>query len=197
MLKLLIGLGNPGSEYKAHRHNVGQMLLAFLHKEYGANPWQKKFLAEYSTASLPLLNYPLHLLFPLTYMNKSGDSVIKCTQFFKVLPTEFLVLHDELDLPFGQLMLKKGGGLAGHNGLKSISALCGTQDFFRLRIGIGRPQVGTVHHHVLSDFSPEEKSSLPLGFQQSMRAIECFFREGFEKSSSLINHKSFLVSTIK
>ena len=127
MSYLIVGLGNPGSKYRDTRHNIGFMSAdSFADQEN--IPWKEKFKAEYGTFSYK--GEKGYIVKPMTFMNLSGESVQKAAQFFKVEKENILVLHDELDLPFGTVELKKGGGLAGHNGLKSIAELLGTRDFF-------------------------------------------------------------------
>ena len=159
MFELVVGLGNPGSEYATTRHNIGWMLLDHLPALASAN-WKSKFKGLYTEASHKGSKF--YVLKPQTFMNVSGESVQPLTAFFKIEPAKILVLHDELDIPFGQIHFKTVGGLAGHNGLKSIAACLGTDQFARMRIGIGRPIHGTVANWVLSPFSKEEQVQLPL-----------------------------------
>lgn len=137
MIKLVVGLGNPGNEYANTRHNAGVWYLYALAAQLDCVlRSDKKFQAEYASCSQP----DVKLLFPTTFMNNSGQSVAHLLNFFKILPAEMLVAHDELDLPVGSLRLKLGGGSGGHNGLKSIMEhLGGDQQFYRLRLGIGHP----------------------------------------------------------
>lgn len=155
MIRLICALGNPGREYARTRHNYGWMLLnEWCH----IDSWSNKFKGEYATIHDPR---KLILLKPLTLMNKSGESLRAASDFFAIEAEEILILHDDLELPFGQIEAKQGGGLGGHNGLKSIKQHLGTSEFWRLRLGIGRPRHGTVSNHVLSRFSKEEEIELP------------------------------------
>jgi len=151
---LLVGLGNPGPEYAATRHNLGAMLLDAL----TPGPWNKKF--EGLTATLTIGTHKLILLKPQTYMNLSGRSVLAAATFYKLKPENILVAHDELDLPLGETRQKRGGGDAGHNGLKSITQAIGAE-YHRLRLGIGRPERREqVEGYVLSPFSPAERPAV-------------------------------------
>ncbi len=155
MIRLICALGNPGREYAQTRHNFGWMLLDQRHP---VESWSKKFKGEYATLHDPR---KLILLKPLTLMNKSGESVRACADFFNIEPEEILILHDDLELPFGKIEARQGGGLGGHNGLKSIKQHLSSAAFWRLRLGIGRPRHGSVSNHVLSRFSKEEEIELP------------------------------------
>jgi len=159
---LIVGLGNPGREYASHRHNVGFMAVDELARRVRADAFREKFSGVYAKAEIA--GEPAILLKPMTYMNESGRSVQPAMAFFKVPPAQMLVLHDELDIAFGELRLKLGGGHAGHNGLRSIMASAGTGEFGRLRIGIGRPPPGfrgEVADYVLSSFDAIERAMLP------------------------------------
>src|SRR5437764_6861795 len=153
---LVVGLGNPGREYERNRHNVGAMVADELARRHGGS-WRSKFSAR--IAEIRLEGHKLALLKPETYMNESGRSVGAAARFFKVEPDQVLVVHDEGDFDLGRLELKAGGGLAGHNGLRSIAQHLGTQDFLRLRIGVGRPERGdprTLADYVLADFDAHD-----------------------------------------
>lgn len=135
-IRLIVGLGNPGAEYEATRHNAGFWLVDRLAR--GELRRETRFNA--LAAKTRIAGSEVWLLEPQTYMNRSGQSVGALARFFKIVPDEILVVHDELDLPPGAAKLKKGGSSGGHNGLKDISAVLGTQDYWRLRIGIGHPR---------------------------------------------------------
>jgi PTH1 family peptidyl-tRNA hydrolase len=130
---------------------------------------------------------------PQTFMNLSGESVVPAMKFFKVPIDNVLVVHDELDLPFGTLALKKSGGLAGHNGLKSIAELAGSRDFLRLRMGIGRPSHGNISAWVLSPFSEEEKINLESFLKGGSQALELFLESGFEKALRHFSKKKIVI----
>lgn len=157
---LFVGLGNPGDKYEAHRHNVGFMVIDAIQSAFPALPsFKSKFQGQCTEGRIG--NSKVLLLKPETYMNESGQSVAKAAKFYKIPPEKVLVFHDELDVAPNQVRIKQGGGNAGHNGLKSIQAHLGTPDFWRVRIGIGRPEhKGQVSNYVLSDFSKAEKEWL-------------------------------------
>ena len=153
---LVVGLGNPGREYAGNRHNVGFMVVEELARRYGGS-WRSKFNGR--IAEVRIDEHRVALLEPETYMNESGRSVKAAAAFFKLEPDAVLVVHDDSDLEHGRLQVRLGGGLAGHNGLRSVTQHLGTQDFMRLRVGVGRPGRGDrrpLADYVLSDFQPEE-----------------------------------------
>jgi len=165
MISLAVFLGNPGTQYAFNRHNVGRLLAEKL-PFFASLRWQKKCGGRLSSKALDdgALRY---FLVPETYMNRSGTSVRSAAAFHKIAPAGIIVVHDELELPLGTLSLKFAGGLGGHNGLRSTKEELGTAEFWRLRIGIGRPSTkvnppipGEVAQWVLSDFDPAEKPSL-------------------------------------
>jgi peptidyl-tRNA hydrolase, PTH1 family len=152
---LLVGLGNPGSDYAGNRHNIGFMAVDDIHRHYSFQPFRSKFQGEVADGTID--GDKVLLLKPTTFMNDSGRSVAEAARFYKIEPEHVIVLHDELDLAPGKIRVKKGGGLAGHNGLKSIAAHIGP-DFHRVRIGIGHPgEKGRVTGHVLKDFSKSDQ----------------------------------------
>jgi PTH1 family peptidyl-tRNA hydrolase len=158
-MQLWVGLGNPGRDYARNRHNIGFMALDAIHGRYGFPAWRAKFQGLYSEGSIAGVR--VHLLKPQTYMNESGRSVAEAVRFFKIPRAEIseavTVFHDELDLAPGKIRVKTGGGLAGHNGLRSINAHLGP-DFRRVRIGIGHPgDKDMVLGHVLNDFSKADQ----------------------------------------
>jgi len=168
-MKLIVGLGNPGREYAGTRHNAGfewvDRLSQMLHAPLKAEPRFHGLCAQIRQNDIDVW-----LLGPQTFMNRSGQAVVALCQFYKILPDEIIVVHDELDLPPGIAKLKKGGGLGGHNGLKDIAARLGTQDFWRLRIGIGHPGdrnavVGYVLH-------PPRKEETPLIDEAIQKSLE-------------------------
>src|SRR6266566_8377765 len=153
---LVVGLGNPGREYQRNRHNVGHMVVDELARRHDG-AWRAKFSGQ--LAEVRIDGHKVALLKPETYMNESGRSVQAAARFFKVEPDAILVVHDEGDLDLGRLQARRGGGLAGHNGLKSIAQHLKTQDFLRLRVGVGRPERGDprpLADYVLSDFEPAD-----------------------------------------
>ncbi|HET7334129.1 MAG TPA: aminoacyl-tRNA hydrolase [Rhizomicrobium sp.] len=155
---LIAGLGNPGADYARNRHNAGFMAVDVIHESYDFSPWRSKFHGAVSEGSFG--KRKVILLKPMTYMNDSGMSVAPAARFFKIAPPDIVVIHDELDLAAGKMRMKAGGGDAGHNGLRSISAALGPT-YRRLRIGVGHPgDKSRVHGHVLNNFSKADEDWL-------------------------------------
>jgi PTH1 family peptidyl-tRNA hydrolase len=155
-MRLFVGLGNPGSKYAHNRHNIGFMAVGEIARRHGFAAWRRRFQGE--TAEGALDDERVILLRPLTFMNDSGRAVQEAASFFKLPAGEVTVFQDELELPPGKLRVKVGGGIAGHNGLRSISAHIGN-DYRRVRLGIGHPGVKElVHGYVLSDFAEDDRS---------------------------------------
>jgi peptidyl-tRNA hydrolase, PTH1 family len=182
---LVAGLGNPGREYERTRHNVGWLVLDELARRHGGS-WRSKFSG--SLAEIRLDDARLALLKPETYMNESGRSVAAAARFFKVPAESLLVAHDDVDLEPGRLQARRGGGLAGHNGLRSLAQHLGTQDFLRLRIGVGRPGRGDprpVRDWVLSPFAPDEDAEVLIA--RSADAVETIVRDGLESAQQRFN----------
>ena len=154
-MRLLVGLGNPGTEHVGNRHNVGFMVLQEIARRHGFAPWRRRFQGVATEGSLA--GERVLLLLPGTYMNESGRAVGEAAHFYKLPLADIVVVHDEVDLPPGKVRVKTGGGIAGHNGLRSITAHVGN-DYHRVRIGIGHPGVKElVHGHVLGDFGKAER----------------------------------------
>ncbi len=188
---LVVGLGNPGKKYAGNRHNVGFMAVERLRDERGLPPWREKFSGVFSRGSA--FGDDLMLLEPQTYMNLSGDSVQPAAAFVKVDPAHLVVLHDELDLPFGDVRLKVGGGHAGHNGLRSIIGRLGSPEFVRVRIGIGRPPPGfrgDVADYVLSDFDASERAELPDVVARAVAAVAAVVEKGPAAAQNAINTRA-------
>lgn len=185
---LVVGLGNPGREYASHRHNVGFMAVDELARRVRADAFRDKFSGELARAEIG--DTQAILLKPMTFMNESGRSVQPAMAFFKVAPKDVLIVHDELDLPFGDVRLKFSGGHAGHNGLRSIMACIGTGDFGRLRVGIGRPPPGfrgEVADYVLSSFDALERASLPDVLVKAVDTVLDITRRGFDPAMKARN----------
>ena len=182
---LVVGLGNPGREHAQNRHNAGWMVIDELARRHGGS-FKGKFsgqLAEVRDGDLRL-----GLLKPELYMNLSGRSVAPAVRFFKVPPEQLLVVHDEGDFDLGRLQARAGGGLAGHNGLRSIAQELGTQDFLRLRIGVGRPERGDprpLADYVLSNFDPHDDAEAIV--TRAADAVEAIAREGLEPAQRHVN----------
>jgi PTH1 family peptidyl-tRNA hydrolase len=182
---LVAGLGNPGRDYARTRHSVGFMVSDELARRYDAS-WRSKFSAD--VAEIRLDDRRLALLKPQTFMNESGRAVAAAVRFFKVPAESLLVVHDEVDLEPGRLQLRAGGGLAGHNGLRSIAQHLKTQEFLRLRIGVGRPKRGDprpVADYVLSPF--DEQFDLDALVARAADAVETIARDGLEAAQRLYN----------
>lgn len=158
---LIVGLGNPGNKYANNRHNVGFMAMDEIASDYSFSDFRTKFQGQYSEGRIG--GQKVGLLKPETYMNESGRSVQAAAKFFKIEPDKIFVFHDELDLDPGKVRVRKGGGNAGHNGLKSIQAHLATPDYWRVRIGIGHPgEKNKVSGYVLSDFAKVDQNWLEL-----------------------------------
>jgi PTH1 family peptidyl-tRNA hydrolase len=182
---LVVGLGNPGREHERDRHNVGWMVADELARRMDGR-WRAKFSGQLSEVRLDALR--LALLKPETFMNDSGRSVAAATRFFKVKPESLLVVHDDVDLEPGRLQARAGGGLAGHNGLRSLAQTLGTQEFLRLRIGVGRPGRGdprSVADYVLSPFELDEDVGALVS--RAAAAVETVAREGVEAAQQRFN----------
>ncbi len=171
---LVAGLGNPGPQYAGNRHNIGFMVADELARRAGET-FRDKFNARMARGQLS--GQDAVLLEPLTFMNRSGTSIAAAATFFKVDIGQVIVIHDELDLPFGALRIKVGGGHGGHNGLRSIFQHLG-QDFVRIRCGIGRPAHGDVTGYVLGDFSADERPHLAQLIDTAADAVESVLRVG-------------------
>ena len=182
---LIAGLGNPGRGYERTRHNLGWLVADELARRHGGS-FRSKFSGR--LAELRVDGSRVALLKPETYMNESGRSLAAASRFFKVEPDGLLVVHDDVDLEPGRLQARRGGGLAGHNGLRSIAEALGTQDFLRLRIGVGRPGRGdrrSVSDYVLSSFEPHEDVDELVG--RSADAVETLVRDGLETAQARYN----------
>jgi PTH1 family peptidyl-tRNA hydrolase len=182
---LVVGLGNPGREHANNRHNVGWMVVDELARRHGGS-FRSKFSGQ--LAEVRLGEARVALLKPEKYMNLSGSSVQPAARFFKVEPDRLLVVHDEGDFDLGRLQARAGGGLAGHNGLRSISQSLGTQDFLRLRIGVGRPERGDprpLADYVLSNFEPHDDAETIVS--RAADAVETLVAEGLEAAQKRVN----------
>jgi peptidyl-tRNA hydrolase, PTH1 family len=184
---LVAGLGNPGREYASTRHNVGHMVCDELARRLAAS-YRSKFSGD--LAEVRVDRARAALLKPQTYMNESGRSVGAAVRFFKLPPERLLVVHDEVDLDLGRLQARLGGGLAGHNGLRSVAQHLGTQEFARLRVGIGRPERGDprpVADWVLTPFAPE----VDVGdlVSRAADAVEAVVRDGLAEAQQRFNER--------
>jgi PTH1 family peptidyl-tRNA hydrolase len=178
---VIVFLGNPGREYAATRHNIGWMAAEYLERSLaqqsgsiglvppGPISWNEKF--EGNLASVSLKGRKVHLFKPATFMNLSGQPVRRLLDFFKLDIQSVIAVHDELELPFGQLAFRSGGGAGGHNGLRSLDSQSGGPAYQRCRIGIGRPIHGSVADFVLSRFAPDEEAVLPLVLEKTAEQL--------------------------
>lgn len=197
-LGLIAGLGNPGREYEETRHNFGFLAVEVLLREaekYAVlsrlsgqkdryHLWRASFT---SSAPREIAGQSLFITTPLTYMNRSGEAVQHIAGYYHVPPGEILVIHDELDLPFGRMKLKKGGGNAGHNGLKSLQQMLGTPEFHRLRLGVGKPQGYDGASYVLGRFSSDERQDLDRILKAAVEGCFIFLRQGSTAAQTFCN----------
>ncbi|WP_025272167.1 aminoacyl-tRNA hydrolase [Haloglycomyces albus] len=183
---LIAGLGNPGKKYANNRHNVGFMVADKLAERHNS-PFArvKRLRAEAAEARLGIGGPRLLIVKPLTFMNLSGEAIGPLAKYFSIPPESILVIHDELDIEYGRLRIKSGGGEGGHNGLKSISKVLGTKDYTRLRCGIGRPPGRMdVVDYVLKDFASAERSELDLNLELAADATETVVEKGVEAAQN-------------
>jgi len=180
---IIVGLGNPGPEYAGNRHNAGQMVLDLLAERIGA-----RFKAHRTRSDIAegrLSGQPVTLARPRSYMNLSGGPAAALLGFYKLSPERLVVIHDELDVSFGVVRLKLGGGDNGHNGLRSITSSLGTRDYYRARFGIGRPP-GRMDPaaFVLKDFSAQERKELPFALDRAADAVEALITKGLAEAQN-------------
>ena len=174
---LVVGLGNPGSQYAGNRHNIGFMAAQeFLRRHFPSTTWAERFKGKYASGAVN--GQKIHLLLPMTFMNNSGEAVQAAAAYYKIPPEDIWVIHDELDLSLGDVRTKIGGGHAGHNGLKNIIQHLGTRDFHRMRCGIGHPgNKDLVSPYVLSDFRPEEQAKAVEMIDTACKEIEDIIKQ--------------------
>ncbi|AMV71653.1 aminoacyl-tRNA hydrolase [Desulfuromonas carbonis] len=189
-MMLVAGLGNPGERYAATRHNVGFMVVQRLAAAHGLALKKKGHQGVYGTGRIAGIEATL--LLPLTFMNLSGASVGSACKSLGVEPGDLIVVHDEIDLPFGALRIKAGGGHGGHNGLRSICGNLGSGEFLRLRIGVGRPpQGGDVAGYVLNPFSARERGELDQVLAAGVAALETLLVRGAAAAMNEFNNRAF------
>ncbi len=187
MIRLFVGLGNPGAEYETTRHNAGFWWIDALAAQLGVRLAPERGYQALA-ARVGRATGPIWLLQPMTFMNRSGYSVATLARFFKIEPAQMLVVHDELDLQPGQAKLKFGGSAAGHNGLKDIHGMLGTQDFWRLRLGIGHPGVKSeVVNYVLKRPSAEHREAIAKASEQSLKAVDHFLSGELDKALAVVH----------
>lgn len=193
-MKLLVGLGNPGARYEKTRHNIGFMVLDLLATELGIAITKKQcqaLLGQGMWGSRKVM-----LAKPQTFMNKSGDSVLEILNFYQDGISDLIIIHDDLDLDFGRIRFKQGGGTGGHNGLKSITQQLNSPDYSRLKMGISRnPSLMKVENYVLSDFLPEEKKFLPEVLKSAVRGLATWSMDGISKAMN--EHNAGEIKVIK
>ena len=180
---LIVGLGNPGAEYANTRHNVGFMAADFLHDKFSFSPFKVKF--DGMIAEGKIGGEKVYLLKPQTYMNLSGNAVVKAAHFYKILPENIVVMHDDMDLPCGRLKAKLGGGSGGHNGIKSIDAAV-SPNYNRIRIGVGHPagSGNDVVNYVLGEFSKADKVLVEGNIELIAESIEVLLEKGIAEYSN-------------
>ncbi len=187
-MKMIAGLGNPGSEYARTKHNVGFMFLDALAEKLGADNWKTKYDALVAEARIG--TEKVLLVKPLTYMNESGRAVGPLMSWYKLAPEDLIVVHDDMDIPAGTIRIRRKGSAGGHNGMKSILYHVGDENFPRLRIGIGRPLPGwTVVKHVLAPFSEEDAPKIREAIDYLLPALECVVTDGVDLAMNRYNPK--------
>lgn len=192
-MKLIIGLGNPGSRYAGSRHNLGFMVIDSLASRWGISVNSKKHASLLGQGTFA--GKKVMLVKPQTYMNKSGEAVLEIVNYYHDKIDDLIVIHDDLDLNFGRIRFRTGGGTGGHKGLNSITTLLNSPDYSRLKIGIGHPPSPIpVEAFVLSEFLPQEKKILPDIIKTCLDGLECWCQEGIEKVMNDFNAKSFVNS---
>jgi PTH1 family peptidyl-tRNA hydrolase len=185
---LVVGLGNPGRQYAGNRHNAGFMVLDELMRQSGAGTPRSRLGAEIAEATMG--RKKVIFCKPMDFMNTSGFAVSRAGAFWKIPPEQTVVVHDDMDLEFGRLKLVEGGGTGGHNGLRSIVAELGTQDFCRLRFGIGRPPPAWQGaDYVLADFSTEERRALPNLLEEAASAARAVIEDGLVVAMNRFNKR--------
>ncbi len=185
-MKLLVGLGNPGPQYRDTRHNVGFQVIDELARRWGVASWRETFRT--LAAKTVTGGEPTILAKPLTFMNLSGDAIAALARFYKIEPADILVVLDEAALPLGRLRARPSGTAGGHNGLRSLIEQLGTEEFPRLRIGVGRGDLGRdLADHVLSRFEPAERESVTAAVLRAADAAEMFVTDGIERVMNAFN----------
>ena len=184
-IKLIVGLGNPGTRYTRSRHNVVFIIVERFAHAHGLRFARKRFNAEITEGSLA--GARVMIAKPQTFMNLSGEAVGKLFAFYKIAPADLLVVYDDLDLPLGKMRLRPQGSAGGHHGMESIIARVGTSDFPRLRVGIGRPDPDADIDHVLGTFDHAERAAMDETFARTIEAIEVWVRDGIDAAMNRFN----------
>ena len=184
-MKMVVGLGNPGERYRDTRHNIGFLVLEELARRWRTPAWRNRYqaeVAEYRSEGTVLL------VKPQTFMNLSGVSIREASRFYKILPAEIIVVHDDLDLPSGRLRIRERGGAGGHRGIESTIEQLGTDEFVRVKFGIGRPPVGWESaDYVLGRFAEEERQLIQDAIVQAADAVEAILKEGTAPAMNRFN----------
>lgn len=188
-MKMIAGLGNPGAEYAQTKHNVGFMLVDALADRLNAPAWKEDFFS--AVTEVRIGGEKVFLVKPLTYMNNSGEAVGSMLSYYKMTADDLTVVHDDMDIPAGTVRIRKKGSSGGHNGIKSIIAHVGGENFARVRIGVGRPPAGwTVINHVLAPFLAEDAPKIREAIGYLLPAVECIVTDGVELAMNRYNpHK--------
>lgn len=186
MTWLVVGLGNPGPTYASTRHNVGYLVADVLAERIGA-PFKAHASKRADVVEGRLVDQRVVLGRARSYMNESGGAVSTLAKYYDIEPDHVVVIQDEIDIALGQLRVKFGGGDNGHNGLKSVRKSLGTGDFYRVRVGVGRPGGGEVHDHVLKAFNAAERKELPFLVSEAADAVESLISKGLEPTQQTFN----------
>ena len=188
-MKMIAGLGNPGAEYARTKHNVGFMFVDALAERLNAPAWKEDFFS--AVTEVRIGGEKVFLVKPLTYMNNSGEAIDPMLSYYKMTADDLTVVHDDMDIPAGTVRIRKKGSSGGHNGIKSIIAHVGGEDFARVRIGVGRPPAGwTVINHVLAPFAAEDVPKIREAISYLLPAVECIVTDGVELAMNRYNpHK--------
>jgi PTH1 family peptidyl-tRNA hydrolase len=187
--KLIAGLGNPGETYSRTRHNIGFLVVQAIAEKAKAGFTRTRFDAAYSRATLH--GQDVFLVKPLSYMNRSGFPLRQLTAYFKIPVTDMIVVHDDMDLPFGVIRVVQDRGPGGHNGIKSIVEAFGTRNFIRVRVGVGHPGTqARVTGHVLGSFTPEEQAGLDTVVQEAAAACDLIVSQGVVRAMNRVNARS-------
>lgn len=185
-MKVIAGLGNPGAEYARTKHNVGFMLIDALADRLGVDAWRERQQAHVCDARIG--TEKVLLVKPLTYMNESGRAVAPILSYYKLDAEDLIVVYDDMDIPCGTVRIRRKGSAGGHNGIKSLLSLVGSEDFARVRIGIGRPLPGwTVVNHVLTPFAPGDVPKVKAAIDYLLPAVECLVTDGVDMAMNRYN----------
>lgn len=182
---MIVGLGNPGSRYAHHRHNVGYQCVDYMAERQGISISRKRFQALYGDGTLD--DRRVILAKPLTFMNESGQAVGPLSRWYKIAPPQILVIYDDLDLPLGKVRVRPGGSSGGHHGIESVIEGLGSRDFGRIRVGIGRPEQGDPIDYVLNDFGRDQAPAIEKTYDLVEQIVLCFLHQGIKEAMNLFN----------